>query len=111
MIKPKPNTHSETKELLNERGTTHGPFSENARLSQGFENLARTGKNWDSLTDVQKESLKLLFHKTARLLSGNAKFIDCPKDMIGYLQLMLDEMKQDPEAIDVKQEYVGRDTM
>lgn len=95
-----------TDQLLNERGSTHGAFSENARLSQGFEDLARTGKNWDSLTAVQKEALKLLFHKTARLLSGNAKFIDCPKDMIGYIQLMLNEMKEDPEAIDVKQEYV-----
>ena len=97
----------QTKDLLQERGSTHGAFSENARLSQGFEDLARTSKNWDTLTAVQKEALKLLFHKTARLLSGNAKFIDCPKDMIGYIQLMLDEMRQDPEAIDVKQEYVS----
>lgn len=106
MSTPKPNTHTNTKDLLEERGSTHGAFSENARISQALEDVARTGKNWDTLTPVQKEALKLLFHKTARFLSGNPNFIDCPKDMIGYLQLMLDEMKTYPDAIDVKQEYV-----
>lgn len=95
-----------TENLLQERGSTHGAFSENARLSQGFENLARTSKNWESLTDVQKEAMKLKFHKWARFLSGNPKFLDAIRDDLGYGKLMLDEMEKDPEAIDVKQEYI-----
>ena len=103
--KPKPNTHADVKDLLNERNNTHGAFTENARLSQGFENLARTSKNWDLLTDVQKEGLKLDFHKTARFLSGNPNFLDAIKDKMGYNQLMLDEMQQHPDALDVKTVY------
>lgn len=95
-----------TKKLLEERGSTHGSFAENARLSQAFENIARTSKNWDLLTDVQKEGLKLDFHKTARFLSGNPKFLDAMRDKIGYDQLILNEMMEDPEALDVKSDYV-----
>lgn len=98
-----------TKKLLNERGSTHGAFSENARLSQGFENLARTSKNWDLLTDVQKEALKLDFHKTARLLSGNPFFLDVWKDKIGYIQLAINEIQEDERCLDVKQEYITKD--
>lgn len=94
-----------TKKLLTERGTTHGAFSENARLSQAFENIARTGVNWEQLSDVQKEALKLMFHKVARFLSGNVKFLDNPRDIGGYLQLMLNEMQEDSEALDVRGEY------
>ena len=95
-----------TENLLQERGSTHGAFSENARLSQGFEDLARTGKNWDKLTAIQKEGLKLDFHKSARFLSGNPNFIDCIRDRIGYLQLILNELEQMPDVLDVKQEYI-----
>lgn len=98
----------ETTQLLNERGNTHGPFSENARLSQAFETIARTGRNWDLLTDVQKEGLKLDFHKTARFLSGNHKFIDVLRDKIGYIQLMINELEQMDGVIDVKQEYITK---
>lgn len=97
---------NKTKDLLTERGSTHGAFSENARLSQAFENVGRTGKNWDKLTDVQKEGLKLDWHKTARFLSGDVKFLDAIRDRIGYLQLILNEMEQDPEALDVKSNYI-----
>lgn len=76
-----------TNELLEERGKTHGDFTENARLAQQFESIARTGVNYHKMEYIHKEALHMIFHKVARILSGDHTFDDAWDDLAGYAQL------------------------
>jgi len=73
--------------LLNEREKTHGNYRDVASLSQAIKDVLKSGKNWDRLTDTQKESLEMISSKLARLLSGDKDFRDHWDDIIGYAQL------------------------
>lgn len=77
----------ETKELLNERNTTHGPFTENARISQGIKNVMKTSVNWELMNDVHREALEYIAGKIGRILSGQWDFDDSYADIAGYALL------------------------
>lgn len=74
-------------QIIESRQSTHGSFIDNARISQTLLRVAETGKNYDSLTDVQREALHMTFHKIARLLSGNCDEDDHWNDGGNYLHL------------------------
>ena len=76
------------KKLTQERGTTHGDFSVNAKVSQAFKRIMATG----NYTDVQKEAIDLICMKLSRIASGHADFSDHWEDIQGYSQLVLDEI-------------------
>jgi len=73
--------------LLNKREKTHGVFREVASMSQSLKELIRSGKNWDKLTDGQKEALEMDASKTARILCGDPNFRDHWDDKAGYSEL------------------------
>ena len=69
-------------DILNERQKTHGDFAEVARVSQALERIMlSTGQNY---TDRQREALKLMFHKQARIICGDPNFPDHWHDIAGY---------------------------
>jgi len=68
-----------------------GPFSARAQTSQAVKDILRLGSQWDSLTPSQKESLEMIAHKLARIVSGNASEVDHWRDIGGYAQLIVDE--------------------
>lgn len=74
-------------QLSNKREKTHGVYRENANMSQSIKDTLRSGKNWESLSDTQKEALEMIAVKLARLLSGDANFRDHWDDIAGYAQL------------------------
>ena len=73
--------------LLNTREKTHGNYRDNANLSQAIKDVLRSGKNWERLTDTQKESLEMISSKLSRLLSGDKDFRDHWDDIEGYAKL------------------------
>ena len=75
--------------ILSERNTTHGNFSDNARISQDLKRLFHAAPGWDALCDVHKEALDLIALKLSRILSGHADFPDHFADVAGYCQLAL----------------------
>lgn len=79
---------SDVAKVLEERRQTHGSFAENARLTQHLMLALRTGRNWDRLTDIQKEALHMIMHKIARLMSGDPTHHDVFVDIVGYAKLM-----------------------
>ncbi len=98
---------SNTKKLLQERGSTHGDFTDNARISQELKAIVCTTDNWNfKFTDVEKEAMEMILHKIARISCGNPHFIDAWKDLSGYSMLVVDRLKETPGALDVKQEYI-----
>ena len=77
----------ETNELLNERNSTHGAFTSNARVAQAIKEALKLGDNVDNLSDVHKEALTMIAHKMARIVSGDCYFDDHWDDIAGYASL------------------------
>lgn len=77
-----------TEEILTERGKTHGDFADHAMITQFLKRIMRTGKNWEALSDIQKESLEMNAHKIGRILSGNPNHQDHWDDIAGYAKLI-----------------------
>lgn len=73
--------------ILATRQKTHGNFLENAGLSQSLKDVIRSGRNWQKLTDMQKESLEMVALKISRILSGDQDFRDHWDDIVGYARL------------------------
>ncbi len=73
--------------LLQERGTTHGKFEDNARVGQLLRDLFRNQDGWKTLTYVQREALDMLACKISRILSGQGGFADHWDDIAGYAKL------------------------
>ncbi len=75
--------------VLYERGKTHGDFTDNSLTSQKLKNVMRnTGKNWEKLSDVDKEGLEMIQHKIARFINGDSSHVDTIVDIIGYATLI-----------------------
>jgi len=77
----------DTSMLLTKREKTHGVYRDNASLSQSIKDVLRSGKNWENLTDGQKEALEMIAVKLSRLLTGDANYRDHWDDIVGYAQL------------------------
>lgn len=78
---------------LKQRQKTHGSFTDHAAMAQGLKDQMKLGKNWDSLTPVQKEALEMIQHKVARVLSGNPNEPDHWHDINGYSSLAEQECR------------------
>lgn len=78
--------------LLTERKTTHGEYSDHARYSQSIKDIIRSSPNWLVMEPHQKETLEMVAHKIARILTGDHAFDDHWKDMAGYSKLSADRL-------------------
>lgn len=76
-----------TDKLLTERGKTHGDYSEQARMTQRIKATLAVGKNWQSLTVVQRDALDMIAVKLGRILSGDPNALDHWHDIAGYATL------------------------
>ena len=81
----------EVGEVLNERGTTHGAFEQNAEVSQALKRVLQY-ENASPMTDVQHEALDNICQKLARIVCGNPNHIDHWIDIAGYAMLAIDRL-------------------
>ena len=81
-------------EVLVARGGTHGIFKESAAYVQQAKHLMEETPNWGPLDFDKQEALHMIQHKIGRILHGDANFEDHWLDIIGYTQLVLDEIKK-----------------
>lgn len=75
-------------QILAQRSTTHGDFTDHARITQALKELCRMQSGWGRLNDVQKEALDMNCHKIGRILAGNPNFNDHWDDIAGYAKLV-----------------------
>ena len=78
----------DTQELLNERGKTHGDYTEHARITQNLKIMMRNFKGWGRLNLAMCESLDMQAHKIGRILAGDPDFRDHWDDIAGYAKLV-----------------------
>lgn len=80
-------TKQSVAEILQERQSTHGTFSEAATTVQRIKVIMRTTPNWDKLSNAQREALEMVQHKIGRILHGNPNHLDSWADLQGYAKL------------------------
>jgi hypothetical protein len=92
----------DTKDLLAERGKTHGDFGEHALVTQNIKYamqgsgcISTVSKNWDALKPYQAEALEMIAHKIGRILAGNSNFRDHWDDIAGYARLVAERCPHD----------------
>jgi hypothetical protein len=79
------------RELINDRKSTHGDFAATAACSQELKAIFSAQPNFSRLGPAQVEALDLLATKLARYLNGDHTNPDHLTDMMGYIQLALDD--------------------
>lgn len=87
-------------ETLQQRGQQYGSFAVNASISQGLKDIARNSPAWWKLDSYQREAIEMNLHKLSRILTGDPKYVDSWRDIVGYHQLVVDELRQDELATD-----------
>lgn len=73
--------------ILEQRGKTHGDWSEQARLSQSLKSLVAASPNANSLSEGQLEALELICMKISRICVGDFNTRDHWDDIAGYAKL------------------------
>jgi len=95
---------SNIQDTLAKRGTRYGEFKSHANITQCLKRVM-TGystkgiTNWNSLSDSQKESLEMIAHKIGRILNGDPNYIDSWVDIVGYAQLVVNELTEEERRI------------
>jgi hypothetical protein len=81
--------------LVNERAEKYGKFENLAEVSQRFKDSLHyfliTRNKY--LAPDQQEAMELIFHKFARIINGDADYIDNWKDIAGYATLVSDRLE------------------
>ena len=88
-------------EVLAERQSTHGNFADSAETVQRLKYVMRDAPNWEKLSNAQREALEMVQHKIGRILHGDPYLLDSVRDIIGYAQLMYNQLATMEGATDV----------
>ena len=84
--------------ILTERGSNYGSFSGHANLAQTlksvFDNHVRRHGKPELFNNTKNEAIDMIFHKLARIGNGDPTYIDSWTDIIGYTQLVIDELEK-----------------
>lgn len=85
---------------LNERGARYGSFAVNAAIAQNFKTVAHNSPEWWGMQQYQREAMEVILSKFSRMLTGDVLYIDNWTDVAGYAQLVIDELRRNPDATD-----------
>lgn len=80
-----------TRDILNERQTTHGDFTDHASCTQQLKTVLLNNLA-SELSPEQAEALDMIFHKIGRIASGNPNHKDHWDDIAGYATLVSDRL-------------------
>ena len=81
-------------EILNKREKHYGVYKEHTRITQHLKDDMCDSPNWNILTSDQKETLEMVAHKIGRILNGDPNFIDSWDDIMGYVKLTTNIIKE-----------------
>ena len=72
--------------VLKERKSTHGDFTDQARVTQRLKDVLRDERKRceTPVTAVQEEALAMILHKIGRIIAGNPNVKDHWDDIAGY---------------------------
>ena len=73
--------------LTDTRKQSHGKIQDVGEVSQKLKAITHTSKNWEVMSNSQREALDLIVHKIARILVGDPDFKDHWDDIAGYASI------------------------
>jgi hypothetical protein len=81
---------------LKNRGELYGTMEDNADITQRLMAIIETSPNYldKRLSNIHLEVLHMIFHKIARMVSGDELYTDNMHDVAGYATL-LEEYQED----------------
>lgn len=88
---------SDIPQILAERGSRYGQFSDHATLSQSLQRLIFSHMNRinpQQLEPYMVEALVMICHKLARIANGDPWYTDSWTDIGGYSQLVVEELSK-----------------
>lgn len=71
-------------DLLKDRQSTHGTYSDNANLHEFLMKILTQTEKWHTLPNTVKYGLTCIIMKICRIVNGNYKFNDHYDDISGY---------------------------
>lgn len=80
-------------EILNQRGSRYGDFTDNSEVSQILKNTLYT-KSLVLTEPYIKEAIDMICHKLARIACGDAKYADSWIDIAGYATLVANKLEK-----------------
>lgn len=88
---------SHVDEIIDQRASVYGEFARVAKFSCDFKSLLERFQSEADcrLTYDQKESMHMIMHKIARIISGNPNYIDNWDDIAGYATLVANRLRAD----------------
>ena len=87
---------TDIREVLQQRGNRYGAFGEHARITQAIKAAMVDSPNWSTLPPDMREALEMIAHKIGRILNGDPFYADSWVDIVGYAQLVLDDLPGEP---------------
>lgn len=92
---------SDIKDTLVERGSRYGEWANHAQISQDIKDaiikgyhMRGDGMNWNDLPAYMRESIEMIAQKLGRVVNGDPYYEDSWVDIIGYTQLVLNELEK-----------------
>jgi hypothetical protein len=79
-------------EILTERGGNYGSFESHADITQELKDVLRKAPKWSRLSNDKKEALEMTMHKIGRILNGDPEYLDSWVDIVGYNQLVVNNL-------------------
>jgi hypothetical protein len=95
--KPLAQEHQPVHNVLTERESTYGDYSEGACLAKSIKQVLKESKNWDKLTPAQEYSVDMIANKLSRILNGDTGHVDSWVDIAGYATLVADILQKNKE--------------
>ena len=122
------NKVSNIKAILAERGSNYGSFDGHSVITQGIKLVM--ARDWESLQSLldslrkydptpdevtssasQQEALDMIAHKLGRIINGNPYYVDSWVDIVGYAQLIVNELETDEGKVTTIDEGHDVDTL
>jgi uncharacterized protein DUF6378 len=86
---------------LKKREARYGDFSNQAVISENLLYVLTVHGNWDRLTHIQREAIRMITNKLARILNGDPNYADSWIDIAGYAKLVADRLQKENLAKNV----------
>ena len=86
---------TEVSAILDERGKRYGTFKGHAAIAQMLKVIVKNEllcRN-KTLAFDQQEALDMIMHKVARIINGDANYVDSWIDIAGYAKLVADNLE------------------
>ena len=89
----------EVDETLAERGARYGDFTEHAKIAEALHGIlvgdtvaGNFTTSWGVMKPFQRQALRVICDKLARILNGDPDYVDNWHDLCGYAKLVEDRL-------------------